>query len=340
MTAFKAMVSVCVLAGLVAGTANALNMETVPVGNAGNAADTEVMWPDGTTGYGGVAYDYRIGTYEVTAGQYCDFLNKTAATDTYGLYSTNMDTAVYYLGCNIKRSGVSGSYTYTVASDWANRPVNYVSWGDSARFSNWMHNGQPTGSQNASTTEDGSYYLNGATSDEALQAVMRKANPTWVIPSDDEWYKSAYHKNDGVTGNYFDHPTSSDSVPSNVLGDPTDPGNNATYHNNGNTIGSPYYRTEVGAHENSDSPYGTFDQGGNVQEWNEAVIYGSLRGLRGGSFFDVDYGLRASFRNYGAPTFESSAALGFRVAEVPEAATAGLFLLGGLPVARCRRAPR
>ena len=46
--------------------------------------------------------------------------------------------------------------------------------------------------------------------------------------------------------------TKSDSMPSNVLGSSTDPGNNATYQNSsGFTIGSPYYHTEVGAHENS-----------------------------------------------------------------------------------------
>ena len=50
-------------------------------------------------------------------------------------------------GCKIQRSGSSGSYTYSVAADWANRPVNYVSWGDAARFANWLHNGQPTGAK-------------------------------------------------------------------------------------------------------------------------------------------------------------------------------------------------
>jgi hypothetical protein len=61
----------------------------------------------------------------------------------------------------------------------------------------------------------------------------------------------------------------------------------------------------VGAHENSDSPYGTFDQGGNVWEWNESVgcacaRRGStmrLRGLRGGSVGDDDESLHASCRN-------------------------------------------
>jgi formylglycine-generating enzyme required for sulfatase activity len=46
-------------------------------------------------------------------------------------------------------------------------------------------------------------------------------------------------------------------------------------------IGSPYYRMNVGEFENSDSPYGTFDQGGNIWEWNEAIFsVGSYRCLR------------------------------------------------------------
>jgi formylglycine-generating enzyme required for sulfatase activity len=264
---------------LAAGAVQAVVIDTVPVGNPGNAGELSGQSVPGGSGpdriCGAVAYTYNIGKYEVTAGQYTAFLSAVAETDTYGLYNTYMADPTNNKGCNIQRSGSSGSYTYSVASDWANRPVNYVSWGDAARFANWLHNGQPTAAQGLSTTEDGAYFLNGATSDAALMAVTREADWKWAITSEDEWYKAAYHKNDGMTGHYFDYPTGSDSIPSNVLGNPTDPGNNATFWNNGYTIGSPYYRTEVGDHENSDSPYGTFDQGGNVWEWNEAIIIGS-----------------------------------------------------------------
>jgi formylglycine-generating enzyme required for sulfatase activity len=71
----------------------------------------------------------------------------------------------------------------------------------------------------------------------------------------------------------------------------------------------------VGAHENSDSPYGTFDQGGNLWEWNEAVM-GSYRGLRGGSFYIYDDGLHAALRLGYDPSNEILN-IGFRVAEVP-----------------------
>ena len=125
------------------------NLDFVTVGNPGNTADPK-------TGLGAVGYTYQIGTYDVTAAQYVAFLNAVSAADTYGLYNSSMsDTA----GCNIQQSGLSGSYTYSVAPQYANLPVNYITWGDAARFCNWLTNGQPTGSENLATTENGSYYL-------------------------------------------------------------------------------------------------------------------------------------------------------------------------------------
>ncbi len=292
-----------------------INLDFVTVGNVGNAADD--------TGYGAVDYAYQIGQYEVTAGQYTTFLNAVAATDPYGLYNPEMSSHDY--GCKIQQNGTSGNYTYSVAPDRANRPVNFVSWGDAARFINWMHNGQGNGS-----TENGAYDLNGATSTASLMIVMRNANATYWLPSEDEWYKAAYHKNDGVTGNYFDYPNGSDILPSNDLVSP-DPGNNANFllGTDDYTIGGPYYMTEVGEFENSVSPYGTFDQGGNVWEWTEAAPTDSARGLRGSSWIKGPEWLAASARGYNDPAGEYRGA-GFRVARVPEPGSFTLMLCGVL----------
>jgi len=321
------------------------SLQFVTVGNPGNAGELSGA---GAGGYGpdrvcgAVAYTYKMGKFEVTAGQYCAFLNAVAGIDTYGVYVRDMDTTYNQYGCNIKRTGngtAQTPYTYSVANDWANRPVNFVSWGDAARFANWLHNGQPTGTltgnpaQDAWLTEDGSYYLNGATTTAQLLAITRKDNATWVIPSEDEWYKAAYHKNDGVTGNYWDYPTGTNTAPSNQLIDP-DPGNNANYAgHNGHTIGAPYYRTPVGEFENSESPYGTFDQGGNLWEWNEAILSGSYRGLRGGGFNAGDACLHAAYRNRFNPE-DKVGTMGFRIVEIPEPGCAGLFLIGCLLSAR------
>ena len=268
----------------------------------------------------------------MTAGQYTEFLNAVAATDTYGLYNTEMWDG--FFSCKIERSGSAGSYAYSVAGDWANRPVNYVSWGDAARFANWLHNGQPTGAQGPSTTEDGSYYLNGATIDYWLMAVTRKAEARVWLPSEDEWYKAAYHKNDGATGNYWDYATGTNALPSNDLVDP-DPGNNANFYQDGHTIGNPYSRTEVGEFENSESPYGTFDQSGNIWEWNEATVGSAFRGLRGGADANHASSMVAAYRYMYYPSYEYSG-FGFRVA-TPEPATLVLLCGGTLPVLLRRR---
>jgi formylglycine-generating enzyme required for sulfatase activity len=283
-----------------------LVIETVGVGNAGN--------PNDTHGWGRVDYAYNIGKYEVTAGQYVVFLNAVAATDTHGLYSTAMWTNPQ--GCGIERHGHPGSYAYSVAQDLADRPVNFVDWGDAARFANWLHNGQPAGAQDLTTTEDGAYFLDGAMGDEALLQITRKPGARWAIPSENEWFKAAYHKNDGVTGNYFNFPMAANTVPSNELVDP-DPGNSATFWDFGLTIGAPYYRTTVGAHENSASPYGTFDQGGNVGEWNEALIGTTSRGLRGGSYFTGWGSLLWEYQAFEFYPTDQYHDVGFRVCAIP-----------------------
>ena len=123
-----------------------VNIAWVPVGNAGNAADP-------LTGYGSVGYAYNIGKYEVTNSQYAEFLHAKGGSNSYGIY--NADMASY----GITQSGSAGSYSYGVTSGYANRPVILVSWYDSARFTNWLGNGQGGGD-----TETGAYTLNGATS--------------------------------------------------------------------------------------------------------------------------------------------------------------------------------
>ncbi len=310
------------------------SLETVPVGNAGNASDVRYNLDRRPEGYGRVDYEYRIGKYEVTAGQYTEFLNAVAKADTYGLYDVRMWEDY---GCKIERTGSPGTYQYSVSADRANRPVNCVSWGDAARFCNWLTNGQQSGGQNASTTEDGSYYLNGAISDDALMAVARKSNARYVIPTEDEWYKAAYHKNDGATGHYWDYPTSTNIVPGNVL---PDHGNSANYSVACQypSIGSPYWMTEAGAFQNSASPYGTFDQAGNVVEWTEtARTDQAVPVIRGGGW-NRDIGLHASDRDRLVASYTSNYwDIGFRVVEVPEPVTLSLLALGGLAMMKRRR---
>jgi formylglycine-generating enzyme required for sulfatase activity len=73
------------------------------------------------------------------------------------------------------------------------------------------------------------------------------------------------------------------------------------------------YLTAAGSYSGSVGFYGTFDQGGNVWEWNDAVISGTFRGLRGGSWDLNEFILRSSSRGRDNPG-NGFNTIGFRVA--------------------------
>ncbi len=324
----------------------AVLIDTVPIGNPGNAADTRYVPSQYPNPIGAVAYPYHMGKTEVTNGQYVEFLNAVAASDPYGLYSTGMGNAS--IG-GIVRSGSSGSYAYAIkapalsgAYAYGGKPVVFVSSGDAMRFANWLHRGQPSGAQDASTTEDGAYTLNGAMSSVALAAVARNGGARWFLPTVDEWYKAAYHKNDGVTGNYWDFPTGTDTWPNNNLPS-ADTGNSANYTDGDPTIGnSSYPMTNAGAYALSASPYGTLDQGGNVFEWTETLVTlfsPTAREVRGGAWYSSAELYAGGGAGGGWESGDDYSGIGFRVASIPEpnALCLGTMAVIGIAWRRRRR---
>jgi formylglycine-generating enzyme required for sulfatase activity len=312
-----------------AALASPVTMDWSTVGNAGNAADP-------TTGFGSVGYEYRIGTYEVTNAQYAAFLNAVAASDPNGLYSTNM-------GSNgrggIIRSGTDGSYTYSVKANMGDKPVNYVSWYDAARMANWMTNGQGSGG-----TEFGVYTFDGVNSISAITRDL--SNPSQVfLPTEDEWYKAAYHQPatlGGDSDDYWLYATQSNSAPTiataTSIGDIANPGQSvANYLNGADWNGLNGNVTTVGS-AGSTSYYGAFDMNGNVWEWNETSnTSGSGRGVRGGAFASGAGPLWSSGRFFIDPSFESSSD-GFRLASpIPGPGSVALLAVGAPLLARRRR---
>lgn len=314
-TLIKTIQHILLAAGLLAASTTAtayINIDTVQVGDANNANDS--------TGFGGVSYDYHIGTYEVTNGQYAAFLNDTASTDTHALYNPNMGISSFG---GINQTGSSGSFSYSVKTGMGEKPVNFVSFWDAARFSNWLTTGG---------TETGVYVLTSA--GISNNTITRDAT-AWgeggvAVASENEWYKAAYYQPVGVGGDtdsYWLYPTASNSI-------------TTADANYGNSVGTV---TDVGTYADDASYYGTFDQGGSVWEWNDAIVSTSGRPLLGGSYGSGDSDLQSSSRLPSLPTSENGD-IGFRVsslASIPEpSAYAAIFGCLGLSLALMRRKGR
>jgi sulfatase modifying factor 1 len=284
--------------------ASAEAIQWVTVGDPGNTADTA------PAGYGAVATSFQIMKYEFTNQLYTDFLNSVAATDTYALYNANMGSNARG---GITQSGSSGSYTYSLKTNMGDKPVNYVSWFDAARVSNWYQNGATS----SSSTETGAYTLNGATSGSA-PAVNPGA--TFYIPTEDQWYKAAYYKGNGTNAGYWDYATQSDTAPTAVTADTTgigsagNTGNFANWNKSADWDSQDGNVTTVGTNGDP-SAYGAFDMSGNIFEWNDLTgAAGSSRGRRGGDWYNGNPVTVSSSYSYPAPPSTEYNDIGFRLA--------------------------
>ncbi len=283
---------------------NTFTIDFVDVGNAGNANDAGAGGGLYSSPYGGVGYDYRISMYEISQN------DVTKATNL-------------------------GMTDVTAGAHTGDEPAAIISWYEAAAFVNWLNTSKGhQAAYNLSFSGSWSITLWGA-SDQATTGVDSGTNPYrhknayYFLPSEDEWYKAAYHQNDGVTANYWDYATGSNTASTGVI--------------SGTASGTAVYDDPYGNPVPSDpadvaqagglSPYGTMGQNGNVYEWNESAFDGSndvateFRAIRGGFWGSTEGGLRSSFRSGPTPTDEDFG-IGFRVASVPEPSAAMLMLMG------------
>ena len=294
MAGVLALVVLPARADIFGSGANTFTITFASIGNPGNADDTGAGGGVYSAPFGGVAYTYGMATYEVSFDQMS------------------------------KAAGIGGASGHA-ASD--------ITWYSAAAFANWL---------NTSTGHHAAYNLNGNTltlwtASEAWQAggqnLYRHKDAFYFLPSEDEWYKAAYHKNDGVTANYWDYATGSNTAPTAVT--------------SGTGVGTAVYTGATSDAANIDqaggpSPYGTLGQNGNVYEWMESAFDGSnsspteSRVFRGGSWGSPVGELRPAYRLSGAPGLNFGG--GFRVASVVPEPSSALLLLGfGMMILQRRR---
>lgn len=335
----------------------ATTIETVVVGNPGNAPDQSYGLAQGA-----VDYRYRIGKYEVTTRQYAEFLNAVdpQGVNEFDLWTLGMDYG--WTGGIDHVSSAHAGEKYLVQAGWDESPATFITWYSAIRFANWMHNGQG----GPGTTETGAYTLIGGTVIPSNgDSIVRNLTASWFLPSEDEWYKAAYHQPAALGGDdddYWLYPTAANSVPFSDQPPGTDAPEQANtgnflkndYQSNGYddgfaVLGLPDNNREnkivsdVGAYSFSSSFYGTFDQGGNVYEWTEQLVddQGIRHIGRGGSYETEHHRLAASSRlaiqNF-PPGYRS---VGFRLATVvPEPSSGILWTLCGIGIYARRWATR
>ena len=286
--------------------ANTLTLDFVNIGNAGNADDAGAGGGSYSSPYGGVSYGYRMGTYEISQ----DAITKATA----------------------------GGLASVTAGAWVgSQPAANMTWFEAAAFVNWLNDHRTPGLK-AYQLDVGLTTLTPWASEDAWQAggenLYRHKEAYYFLPSEDEWYKAAYHQNTGVNADYWDYATGSNSIPPAVASGTT--AGTAVY--NGATS-SPAAVTNDGGL----SAYGTMGQNGNVYEWAESAFDGinnsssEVREIRGGFWFYPEGYLRSSYRISLSPT-DSDGIIGFRVASVPEPTSTGLMISAGLlAIARRRR---
>ena len=244
------------------GAANAWGIDWTLVDSPGNPAQgpTVRTHADGTfDGTGAVDYEFYIGTHEVTNAEYVEFLNAVASEDPNGLFHPSMQS---FSSGGISRSGSPGSYAYEIRGDRGDWPVNFVSFLDAVRFANWLTNGKPSGAQTAETTEDGMYNLTVPPSVTLARDETAWENGGVAVPTLDEWFKAAFYDPD--SNRYFFYATGTDQDPDAIGPNSSNP-NSANYGGFSN-VGVP---TPVGGYSSANSPFGTFDQSGNVEEYTE-----------------------------------------------------------------------
>jgi formylglycine-generating enzyme len=277
---------------------NQFAINFVNVGNAGNANDVDNPYPkdgDGGTPHGDAAYDYRLSVFEISQAM--------------------IDHATALGATNIE----AGAWT-------GNQPAANINWYEAAAFVNWLNTSRGFHKAYDLTRSNVWSMRLWDNSEQAPTGVDGGTNPYrhkdafYFLPSEDEWYKAAYHKNDGITSNYWDYPTGINRFM--ITPDGIDTAYDQEYQAvfaDSWILAAPKSVYDAGSKA---SAYSTYGQGGNVREWMESGYDGlnssasEDRTVRGGGWLNSDAALSSQYRNHYEAPMVNSTSIGFRVASL------------------------
>ncbi|MFZ2874365.1 MAG: SUMF1/EgtB/PvdO family nonheme iron enzyme [Phycisphaerales bacterium] len=222
--------------------------------------------PNGlATGRGAVGYEYKIGRYEVTAGQWGEFFTAVAAQSQPLPWVTQ--PSIWH--------GTSPGPSLQMM------PVGGVTWRTAAMYCNWLHNGKTT---------DRAGFMNGAydvstfgANSEGVFTDQPAHSPgaRYWIPTLDEWMKAAHYdpakqNPDGSTGGWWLYLSSDTPL---RYGLPPWLGGNGQANAGFALQDDTQFGIPLGAYADSLSPWGLLDTAGATRELSETVFQ-NLGGVR------------------------------------------------------------
>jgi formylglycine-generating enzyme required for sulfatase activity len=263
--------ALCFAATAALAQPDASGIDFVTVGSPGNAP-----WTGGglNNNRGEVDYSYRIGKYEVTTQQWCDFMN--AALDRPSNDHIPHVFAPTQWGAVATTPTNPGGHRFTVPAGNAMLPTGGVDWRTCAIFCNWLCNGKSsargaflTGAYDVSTFT----YFNGGS--RFTDQLTHNPGAAYWVPTLDEWMKSAHwdpNRNGPGQGGWWLYSNTSENPY--VYGPPgyLVNGQLATANAGWDDItvpGHDPFAVPLGAYPTVTTPWGLFDAAGGASEWLE-----------------------------------------------------------------------
>jgi formylglycine-generating enzyme required for sulfatase activity len=169
--------------------------------------------PD-SNGFGSVPYTFKMSKYPVTNDDYVSFLNNVASTGitlTQSNYVYDSAMSGCYGGINRVPNG--NNFSYSAQPCMGNKSVRFVNSYGILKYINWLNNNKPNG---WNTSNSGTYLLN---SDGVITSGNRSTCAEYFLPSENEWYKTAYYKGgntNNTNANYWTYATRSNVDPESV----------------------------------------------------------------------------------------------------------------------------
>jgi formylglycine-generating enzyme required for sulfatase activity len=258
------------VASLAGGQVDWTGIDFVTVGSPNNPAYNRDDPQGLITGRGSTSYEFRMGRYEVTTGQWMEFYNTFKARSDSVPDSVLPPPSIWGAQVDPNYTGPGTRYRLIPGNpDSGMRFTAGITWRTAARFCNWLCNGK---SSSLSALDNGAYdtstfYDAGGRFDQ----LQHNPAAAYFIPSLDQWAKASFYdpRANSGQGGWWLSQYGRDRQP--VTAPPPSWGGNGETNTGFRLPGNTQLQIPLGAYAEvgSISPWGLLDSAGATTEWTE-----------------------------------------------------------------------